>query len=298
MTGVAQETLIAQLDTFFQVSEYDESPLRDRLPREYLPILTRFARPEFINGPWNGLLFNEAKTIDRVYLIVVPTQTALDTILAREVQRSGLGALIVAHHICEQREDSGAFAPIPSAQIEELQEHRISYYVCHEPLDRHPTLNSSRALAEALKLREIANFPSGGRPVGAHGQIGTLGFNDLAKRAAEVSDLPILRYNAIRNNGALVQHVGAIAGIGGIDDLRAAIAAGVDTVVTGEWWPAGPNTVQTTRRTAIHDFLQAVDLNLIGTARYASESCVMRDWLPDWVRERFPGLETQFVPHA
>ncbi len=295
MTGIAQNDLIAKLDSFFETGKFDESTLAERLPREYGPILARYAVSSF-NARWNGLLLSNAESIDRMYLLVVPTQAALDTIIAREVKRGAPGALIFSHHFAEAGEESALFQPIPEAQLAELHEHRISVYICHEPLDRHPRINTSLALAEALKLRESSVFaaPNGGT-TGAHGTIGPIGFHELAKRAAESTGLPVLRYSSIRHNGRPVERVAAIAGIGGTDDLRAAAAIGVDTVVTGEWWPGGPNGTQSARRTAVHDFLQTTDLNLIGTSRYASESPVLRDGLLLWIRENAPGVESQFV---
>jgi len=296
MTGVTQSDLVAKLDSYFEVGNYNESTLAERLPREYTPILARYAETAFTSGGWNGLLLNSAETVDRLYLIVVPTQEILDTIIAREVKRGAPGALIFSHHFAETTEENAVLRPIAQAQLAELREHKISLYICHEPLDRHPKINTSLAFAEALKLREISLFSTpGGGSTGAYGSTGPIGFHELAKRAADTTGLSALRYSTIRHNGRPIERVGVIAGIGGIEDLRAAVTANVDTVVTGEWWPGGPNGTQSARRTAVHDFLQTVDLNLIGTSRYASESLVLRDDLPNWLKENAPGVEAQYV---
>ncbi len=294
---IAQAELVARLDSFFNVPLFDESSDRKLFPSGYNSIFEQYAAPGFIQGTWNGLMISNASAIDRVYLIVFPSPSVLDTIIAREVQRGAPGALIFAHHLGDYQENGALFSPIPEPQLEEFQEHKISYYLCHAPLDCHPEISTVNALANALKVREPERFaPYYGGLAGIHGKIGPIGFHDLAKRAAEVTGLPSLRYSSVRNNGRTIQHIALIAGAGGDpSDIDAALAVGADTYITGEWWPFGPGESRMASRNSLHEFLISADINLIGTSHYASELVVMRDQMPGWFRTNAPSVETQFI---
>ena len=299
MSGIAQTDLIALLDSYFETTRFDEHDLADRLTKPIVDAIGRYAISGFINGNWNGLWLDNTKAFDRVYLVVMPTQAVIDTILAREVQRGAPGALIFGHHLLDVRDETQGQLLIPDAQMLELREHRISYYVCHGPLDAHPEIGTTTAFATALKLREGKRFsPRFGGLIGLSGEIGPIGFNELAKRSAEVTGLPALRYSGIRNNGRPIQRVAVIAGLARVIDLQSTVEIDADTLITGEWWSNPSSGTQSVRQNAVHEFLQNVrpDLNLIGTSRYASEAIVMRDALPDWFRANAPSVEIQFIP--
>jgi putative NIF3 family GTP cyclohydrolase 1 type 2 len=293
-----QAELVTQLDTFFNVAAFDESGDRQYFPPGYESILERFAAPGFLQGTWNGLMLNNAEAVDRMYLIVFPGQSVLDTIVAREVERGGAGAVIFAHHMADYQESGPGFVHITETQLEDLREHRISYYHCHAPLDCHPEISTATALANALKVREQQRFaPYYGGLAGVFGKIGPIGFHEFAQKVATATDLPSLRYSAIRHNGRPVQQVGITTGGGGEPEvMREALDLGCDTFVTGEWWLFGPGDYRAGERIKIHDFLVAADLNLIGTSHYASECVVLRDQMPAWLGEHVTGVEPMFIP--
>ncbi len=295
---IDQAELVTKLDTFFDVAAFDESGDRQNFPPGYDSVFQRFAAPGFLEGSWNGLMLDNTDTLDRVYLIVFPGQSVLDTIIAREVERGAQGALIFSHHMADYQESGPGFTYITEPQLEELREHCISYYQCHAPLDCHPEISTSSALANALKVREQQRFaPYMGGLAGVWGKIGPVGFHEFSQKVAAVTELPSLRYGAIRHNGRPLQQVGIIAGGGGQPEfIREAIDLGCDTFVTGEWWLFGPGESRAEQRVKMHDFLVTADVNLIGTSHYASESVVMRDMLPDWLRESVPSVEPVFIP--
>lgn len=299
MSGTAQTELVALLDSFYETGRFNEHALADRLPKPVVEAIGRYAVPGFVDGTWNGLWLDNTKTVDRVYLVVVPTQAVIDTILAREVQRGAPGALIFGHHLLELHDDGQSHRLIPDAQMLELHEHCISYYVCHTPLDVHPEIGATSAFAAALKLRDSKPFaPRSGGFAGLYGELGPIGFNEMAKRAADVTGLTTLRYSSLRHNGRPIQRVAVIAGLTRLEDLQATVDLDADTLITGEWWGGSqPGATQSVRQIAIYEFLERVrpNLNLIGTSRYASESTVMRDRLPEWFRANVPAVETQFV---
>ncbi len=293
---IAQADLIARLDDFFKIGAFNESTVRAAFSPDIVPIFEQYAVPGFSAGGWNGLMLNNTPNVDRIYLVVFPAQPVLDTIIAREVQRGAPGALIFSHHLTAYPANDAPFNPIPEPQLEELHEHHVSFYLCHAPLACHPQISPSGALAEAFKVREPERFAAAfGGQAGVHGKFGPIGFNELAKRAAEVTGLAVLRYSAIRNNGRAIQHIGILAGATDPTTLREAAALGIDTLITGEWWPFGAGETHIARRSEFHDVLINADLNLIGTSHYASEAVVMREQLPTWLRANVPGVEVQFV---
>jgi len=295
---IQQADLVNRLNTFFDSAAFDESSDRQFFPPGYESIFQRYAAPGFTDGTWNGLMLDNAAALDRVYLIVFPGQNVLDTIIAREVERGAPGALIFSHHMIDYQESGPGFVYITESQMQDLREHNISFYVCHAPLDCHPEVSTSTALANALKLREQQRFATyiGGR-AGVCGKIAPIGFHEFARKVASVTDLPYLRYSAIRHNGRAVQQIGIITGQGGDPQfMREALELGCDTFVTGEWWLFGPGDWRVQHREKVHEFLVSADINLIGTSHYASEAVVMRDTMPEWLRENVPTVEPVFVP--
>lgn len=294
---INQQELVAALDTFFNVAAFDERDARESLPPGYDSVIQRYAAPGFWEGPWNGLMLDNAPQVDRVYLTVFPSQDALDTIIAREVQRNAPGALIFCHHLGDYQESGPGSVYIPEPQLEELREHHISFYVCHAPLDCHPEISTSTALAEALKLKDTVRFgPYHGGLCGVYGTMPPAAFSDFARRVAEACGLPHLLYGSIRNDGLPIQQVGVIAGLGGTPDyIREAINLGCDTFVTGEWWLFGPGEWRARHRERIREFLGNARINLIGTSHYASEALVLRGPMAAWFREHLPGLEAVFI---
>lgn len=295
---IPQAELSAKLDAFFNVAAFDERSERQTFPPGYESILKRYADPGFWEGMWNGLMLNNATAFERLYLVVFPSQSVLDKIIAREVERGAPGALIICHHLGDYNENGAGFVPITEAQLEELREHHISYYVCHAPLDCHPEISTAGALANALKLKDQARFaPYRGGLSGVYGKVAPLGFHELVKKVIEVTGLPSMRYSGLRNNGRTIQQIGIVAGLGGTAEyIQEALDLGCDTFVTGEWWLFGPGDWRAKRREKIHEFLLTADVNLIAASHYASEAVVMRDPLLEWCRDAAPGTEAVFIP--
>jgi putative NIF3 family GTP cyclohydrolase 1 type 2 len=294
---IKRDDLVAKLDTFFNVAAFDESSNRKNFPQGYESIFESYAAPDFLKGSWNGLMLDNVPELDRVYSIVFPAQSVLDKIIAYEVQRGAPGAMIFSHHMLDYQETGPGFSYITEAQLEELKEHHISYYACHAPLDGHPEISTSGALAAALKLSDTQRFaPYVGGMAGVHGKTGPINFHDFAWKCAEATTLPRLRYDQIRNNGRPVQRVAIVTGAGGDPNfLREAIGLGCDTFVTGEWWLFGPGDWRNGYRESMRTYLTDTSLNLIGTSHYASEAVVMRDQMPNWFYENTPGVEPMFI---
>ncbi|GAB4551401.1 MAG: hypothetical protein OHK0023_18290 [Anaerolineae bacterium] len=294
---IRQDDLVTKFDQFFKVAAYDESADRRYFPQGYEAMFSRYATETFLQGTFNGLMLNNTQTIERVYLIVFPAPQVLDKIIAKEVGRGAPGALIFSHHIADYLESGSGVEYIAEAQLQELNEHHISYYVVHAPLDCHEEISTSGALANALKLKDQRRFaPYVGGKAGVLGTVTPIGFHDFAKRVMEAHGLNTLRYNAIRHNGLAVNKVGVVAGFGGTAEfIRDAIEEGCDTFVTGEWWPFGPGEWRAKHRESIRTLLKTADINLIGTSHYASEAIVLREQVHAWLRENVPAVDPIFT---
>ena len=294
-----QDELVRQLDSFFSIEAFDEAEhWRSRMSEAEYRVLERFAVPEFLSGPWNGLTLDNTDQVERVYLVVFPAQPVLDTIIAREVADGAPGALIFAHHLTDYEESGRGPVAIPEVQLEELKEHRISYYTCHAPLDCNQEISTAKALANALGLREQELFaPYYGGMSAVHGLVGKpVSFQSFAARLAKVTDVERLRYDQVRHSGLAVNRVAVVPGNGGRPErLAEAAALGCDTYVTGHWWFfSEKNEAAEQQREQMRDLLPGVRMNLLGVSHYATEMVVMRDQMPGWFHDR--GVDAEFVP--
>ena len=295
-----QLDIVTQLDEFFGVHSFDEHEIwLPFMDDEHQLLVRPFFVPEFWEGVWNGLMLNNAETIETVYLVVFPSAGVIDTIIAKEVERRGEGAMIFAHHPAAYEENGVGFVQMPAEQLEELAEHRISFYSCHSPLDCHTEVSTANALATALGLNDIQRF--GHYVNGEAGIIGTvpsMPFEAIARKLAKVCELPTLRYDQVLHNGQPVERIAIVAGGGGdpqiIDEAQ---QLGADTYITGHWHLFGDFEYAATQREAFKDYIPNVKMNLIGASHYSTEMVVMRDQMKAWFDDNFE-LEAILIPQA
>jgi putative NIF3 family GTP cyclohydrolase 1 type 2 len=282
------EKLCDALDEYFNVSAFDEKDWQDLISEAERGAFLRFLRPEYVNGSWNGLMLNNTPAdddIERVYLLVYPNQEVLDTIIAREVERGAPGAMIFSYQPIAYHEDDADYKVIATEQLEELQEHNISLYVCHAPLDCHPETNTAGAIADALGLEDQARFGEHYGGLGCvQGRIGATTFENLTTRIAEISELPYLRYDQIRHNGKPIQQVAIAPGGVNTAFMDEAARRGADTFITGHWWLYGSSGFATNSRERMREYVAKNGMNLVGTSRYSNALIVMRDYVPDVFR--------------
>jgi putative NIF3 family GTP cyclohydrolase 1 type 2 len=295
-----QAELVNRLDTFFSIEAFNEASFwRLLLNDSGFRMLQEFGVPGFAEGPWNGLMLDNTRKLENVYLVVYPGRDVLDTIIAREVVCGAPGALIFAHYPLDFEVNGRGYVPIPAEQLEELKEHSISYYVCHAPLDCHPEISSPTALANQLGLREQVRFsPHFGGLGAVHGVVGKeIGFQAFAARLAKVTDVSYLRYDQVRHAGLPVHRVAVVPGPGGDPGLiEEAAGLGCDTYVTGVWWHYTDSDISRERRTAFLRLVGKLRMNLIGVSPYASEVAVLRDQMPGWFHDL--DLDAEFVPQG
>ena len=162
-------------------------------------------------------------------------------------------------------------------RLRALLMHDVAVYGAHLPLDVHPEVGNNVLLAKAVGLE-----PSGTFAMHEGREIGVTATCDRA-RSDLVSALERELGGAVRliaGGPERVRRVGVLTGSGG-SAIGDAIAAGLDTLITGEG--------------SHHTYIDAIEdgINLIYGGHYATETMGVRA-LAERVAERF-GLEWEFI---
>lgn len=164
-------------------------------------------------------------------------------------------------------------------RVRSLVRQNIALYSAHIPLDLHPEVGNNTVLARALKLDDTERFGDySGEQIGVKGTV-------AMSRAALVDTLRELlgvEPYLIPAGPSDVRTVGIITGGGG-SMIRSAVAAGVDTFITGEG--------------AHHTYFDAEEaaINVIYAGHYATETVGVKA-LAQHIEQNF-GLPWVFLDH-
>ena len=234
---------------------------------------------------FNGLMLDPSHrtgvplALDRVYLLVFPERSLVDWVIAKEGARGAPGTMVFTHHVADMETADRGFLPIPVAQLDALLAANIAVYVLHAPLDCHPDISTSGALADGLGLRRTGVFaPYHGGLAGVVAEQEPEPFGAFAERVRALCELPRLDAAQVRHAGRPVARVAILAGGGDdLDSHAEAVALGVDTYLTGTWWTPHRGEWADANRTALRAFLPGCALNLLGASHDGSELVVLRD---------------------
>lgn len=190
---------------------------------------------------------------------------------------SGVNLMIVHHGLFWD-----ATAPITGAYYERLAgliKRDIGLYSCHLPLDAHPEVGNNHCLARMLGLEPDTTFGEfEGVPIGvvANANISRAEFVQRVRDTLHIDPL------VIAAGPQAVRRVGVLTGGGG-SWIDRAVAAGVDTYLTGE----GEH----------HTYFDAEEngINVIYAGHYATETVGVQA-LGEHLRQRF-GLDVVFLDH-
>ncbi|TSA41389.1 MAG: Nif3-like dinuclear metal center hexameric protein [Verrucomicrobiales bacterium] len=140
--------------------------------------------------------------------------------------------------------------------IRALIENNIAVYSSHLPLDAHPTLGNNARLCAALGFKKLRPFfPSHGQTIGF--QTATnISRDELAVRLARVTGA---KPRVIPGGPKMCRRIGVVTGGAG-DDLKTAVAGGVDTFITGE----GPHWT--------YALAEELGINVLYGGHYATET--------------------------
>lgn len=189
------------------------------------------------------------RPVHAVLLVLDITDDAVDAAIAHRCD------VIISHHPLIFRGIRHLIPTDPVARrCMRLCQHNIAALSYHTALDAMDGVNDR--LAASLGLEQITSFGSETPPIG---RVGTLPSRQTAEQfAATVAQ--VLGCDAVTvGNPSVLAHRVAVIGGSGADDIPSAIAAGADTMVTGE---AG-----------YHDILDAaaVSFNVITAGHYHTE---------------------------
>jgi putative NIF3 family GTP cyclohydrolase 1 type 2 len=151
---VSLNEVITRLDNEFNIQSFGKDSAFSRfIPDVYEPIQFDWKsvfEKDFCEL-FNGLMIKGAPNIERVFLVVFPT----DYVLERFIEESNEGDLLFMHHplLMECGDPKGkwgrGFVPIKEKYINHITEKNLSVYTCHVPMDYHPCLGTSIAIAKA-----------------------------------------------------------------------------------------------------------------------------------------------------
>lgn len=175
-------------------------------------------------------------TVGTIFLSTFPS----DEVLTHFLAQAALGDLLFLHHPInmESGDPRGAwgrfFQPIPLHLRDALQRQRLSVYSCHAPLDYHPTLSTSRAIATALGGDVRAElFPYGPGYAGVLVEIAPVSTTALEAVLRRSFGVPYL--DVAGASPSEIRLVAIVAGAGDrVDQMRDVEARGAHAYVSSE----------------------------------------------------------------
>jgi len=245
--GVATDDLVAFLDEYLDVG----------------------AVPDYPNA-LNGLQLANSGRVRRMAAAVDASERAILAAVGR-----GCDLLLVHHGLFW-----GGNQPLTGRRYRKLGaalRGDLAVYSAHLPLDVHPEVGNNALLARALGVELVGEFGDyGGRAVGRWGLL------QLKREAltARLDELLGGRVRVVAGGPEVVGRVGVVTGGGG-GMIGEAIAAGLDTLVTGEG--------------AHHTYFDAEEggINVLFGGHYATETFGVRA-LAELAGTRF-GLDWEFL---
>ena len=221
----------------------------------------------------NGLQMENTK--GEVTRVIAAVDACLPVI--REATARGADLLIVHHGLFWS-----GLQPVTKSVFEKSRlciENNLAIYSAHLPLDAHPTLGNNAVLMRALGLEPACSFhPYKGTDIGLVAEA-AVPRNELVTRLQQATGAAEL----LGPGGpAITTRIGLVTGGAG-SEVAAAVAAGIDTFITGE----GPHWSYT--------LAEELGVNLIYAGHYATETFGVKA-LAQHLQEKF-GLPWEFVDH-
>ncbi|MFC7442939.1 Nif3-like dinuclear metal center hexameric protein [Laceyella putida] len=288
------------LDDFFQLEKIGPDPAFKRfIPMVYDPISypwkERFA-PRFTQL-FNGLMVQGEEQIHTIFLAVFPTHD----VLQRFIDAGEPGDLLFMHHplVMECGDPRGrwgrGFVPIDEIYIQQIKDKGLSIYTCHVPLDVHPQVSTSLAIAESLSASIAGSFCA--TEHGAFGYIANIpacSTDDLIREACALFQIPYADFEGPQHDR--VDKVAIIAGCGDkVAWMKEAESKGAKAYLTGEIHCHVDNDYGRTRYRQMMEYVADTSMSLIGVSHAASEYLVMKTQIKRWFEEEFP-VQIQLLP--
>jgi len=237
-------------------------------------------------------MLDNTDDVSRAFTLVFPS----DDVLA-EVERLAAGepALVFTHHPMDMETGGRGLVPIAASWLERLRRARISLYAAHVPLDCHPATSTSRALARVLGVPAEGTFAAyHGGQAGVHGNVEPVAFEEFCGRVRLACGVDRVES---KDAGRPVRHLAVVAGGAAYPGLmEEALALGCDTYITGDFRIRHGGPWAEEHRPQFDEFVDGVELNLIGGSHYATEAIVLREDMVAFFGDL--GLPARFVPQS
>ncbi|MDB6120874.1 MAG: Nif3-like dinuclear metal center hexameric protein [Verrucomicrobiaceae bacterium] len=221
----------------------------------------------------NGLQMENSK--GEVTKVIAAVDACLPVI--REATARGADLLLVHHGLFWS-----GLQPVTRSVFEKNRlciENNLAIYSAHLPLDAHPTLGNNAVLMRALRLEPARSFhPYKGTDIGLVAEA-EVHRDELVARLKQATGAAV---HLCPGGPAVTKRIGLVTGGAG-SEVAAAVAAGIDTFITGE----GPHWSYT--------LAEELGVNLIYAGHYATETFGVKA-LARHLNEKF-GLPWEFVDH-
>lgn len=228
----------------------------------------------FQDSSHNGLqVGNRSGQVRRVCTGVDATLPFFEAAVARGAD------LVMVHHGLSWGGSLSRITGLNLRLIAFLIEHDLALWACHLPLDAHPRLGNNAVLARELGLQNCRPFGNyNGQIIGIQGEWtrarSLKSFGDLVRRKVNPS-IRVLPFGR-----PLVRRVGIVSG-GGADEIRDAVAGGLDAFLTGE------------ANLGAYHVAQQEGINAVFAGHYATEVFGVRE-LAAMIRRRYR-LPAEFI---
>ena len=220
----------------------------------------------------NGLQLENSGTVTRIGAAV----DACGYTIERAAER-GIDLLLVHHGLMW-----GGVHPITAGRYRLWKlafDANVAVYGAHLPLDAHPLIGNTALLCAALGLTNTQPFfPYKGTPLGAWGEL-ALDRDVLVRRLSDAVAGPV---RVCPGGPMQTARAGVVTGGAGAE-LREAVAAGLDTFITGE----GPHWTYT--------LAEELGINVLYGGHYATETFGVKA-LAEYLGGQF-GLPWEFIDH-
>jgi putative NIF3 family GTP cyclohydrolase 1 type 2 len=208
-----------------------------------------------------GLVCDFAKEITKAYSAVFPT----DKILQQIIDSGTTDAMLFLHHpsIWDIR-TTPTFKQMNPVLVKKLQEHRISIYNLHVPLDNYSDYSTSKTLADALDIEVVKPFAQyRGGLAGVIGKTKCKTVEELNTDFAKAVGYSIKLY--LYGDSVIDGNVGIIAGGGNImETVTELLDNNVKVLISGI-------TVNNDISSEVHRCEKANRINVLGGTHYSTE---------------------------
>ncbi|MDB6140655.1 MAG: Nif3-like dinuclear metal center hexameric protein [Verrucomicrobiaceae bacterium] len=221
----------------------------------------------------NGLQMENGK--GEVTRVIAAVDACLPVI--REATARGADLLLVHHGLFWS-----GLQPVTKSVFQKTRlciDNNLAVYSAHLPLDAHPVLGNNAVLMRALGLEPVRSFhPYKGTDIGLVAEA-EVPRDELVARLKQATGAAV---HLCPGGPPIARRIGLVTGGAG-SEVAAAMAAGIDTFITGE----GPHWSYT--------LAEELGVNLIYAGHYATETFGVKA-LAKHLSEKF-GLPWEFVDH-